>query len=212
MNATAYIRVSHRSQDLALQRAAIEKTAEARGDTVTRWFAEKRSGKTIDREELSRLRSELRAGRLAGQRLYVFRLDRLTRSGVRDTLEVVEEIRSSRVELVSVSDGFDLNGPAAEVILSVMAWAAKMELLARNERVAAARDRLESEGRAWGRPSRLTAPQRERIKVMRKAGKSLRQVAVALKIPRSTVARAAKLASQKGEARNRISRPSAGRS
>lgn len=204
MNATGYLRVSHRSQDLGLQRAAIEKAAMSRGDTIVAWYEEKKSGKTMNRPELHRLRSDLRAGRLAGQRLFVFRLDRLTRSGIRDTFEVIEEIRAHHCELVSVSDGFDLNGPTAEVIIAVMSWAAKMELLARNERVAAARDRLEAEGRAWGRPSRLSEAQRSRIMSLRKDGKTIRQIAVAMKVPRSTVARAL---SRKGRPEKRAATP-----
>lgn len=183
-----------------MQTAAIEKAAAARGDTITRWFSEKKSAKSIDREELARLRSEVRSGRLAGQRCYVFRLDRLTRSGIRDMFEVVEEIRSNGCELVTVADGFDLGGPAAEVVLAVMAWAAKMELVARGERVAAARDRLEAEGKAWGRPSRLTDAQRERITALKKAGKTIRKIAAVMKVPRSTVARAL---SRKGAPENR---------
>lgn len=38
-----------------------------------------------------------------------------------------------------MADGIDLNGPAAEVVLAVLAWAAKMERLAINERISAAR-------------------------------------------------------------------------
>jgi hypothetical protein len=41
---------------------------------------------------------------------------------------------------VSVSDGFALDGPAAEVILAVIAWAAKMERLAIAEHIRAARE------------------------------------------------------------------------
>jgi len=124
MNAAAYVRVSSKAQDHASQRAAIERTAIARGDRVTRWYAEKKSAKTIARDELQRLRADVRAGHV--RKLYVFRLDRLARSGIRDTFEVVEELRAHGCELVTVADGFDLNGPAAEVVLAVMAWAAKM--------------------------------------------------------------------------------------
>jgi DNA invertase Pin-like site-specific DNA recombinase len=119
----------------------------------------------------------------------VFKLDRLTRSGIRDTFEVIEELRAVGCHLVSVSDGFSLDGPAAEIILAVMAWAANMERLAINERIAAARERVEAEGKRWGRPSRLTEATRERIAVLRQDGRSIRDIAVALKVPRSTVAR-----------------------
>jgi len=187
MNAAAYVRVSSKAQDHASQRAAIERTAEARGDRITAWYAEKRSAKTIAREELQRLRADVRAGHV--RKLYVFRLDRLARSGIRDTFEVVEELRAHGCELVTIADGFDLNGPAAEVVLAVMAWAAKMERLAINERIAAARERLAREGRAWGRPPRLASRERNQIRQLRRAGRTVREIAVALKIPRSTVGR-----------------------
>ena len=188
MRCVAYARVSSRAQDLGMQRAAIEKMAQARGDTIESWYTEKRTGKVLARPELDRLRREVRAGRVS--KLYLFRLDRLTRSGIRDTFEVIEELRGHRVQVVSVSDGFALDGPAAEVILAVIAWAAKMERLAINERISAARERLESEGRAWGRPRRLSATDCERLKAMRDQGRSVRDIAVAMKVPRSTVARA----------------------
>ena len=123
------------------------------------------------------------------RRLYLYRLDRLTRSGIRDTLAVVEEFRAAGCELVSVADGFDLHGPAAEIIMAVMAWGARMERLAINERISSARIRLEAEGRAWGRPRRLDADQVRRVQDLRAAGKSLRQIAAMAKTPLATVAR-----------------------
>lgn len=135
------------------------------------------------------------------RRLYVFKLDRLSRSGIRDTFEVVEELRTHGCELVTVADGFSLEGPAAEIILAVMAWASKMERLAINERIAAARDRVEAEGRSWGRPSRLTEADRQRIGDLRCKGKSLRDIAIALKVPLATVARAARACQKDGALR-----------
>jgi DNA invertase Pin-like site-specific DNA recombinase len=187
--ALAYIRVSSRAQDHATQRAAIDRMAAARGDAMGEWFSEKRSAKTMQREELRRLLAEARAGRLRGRRLYLFRLDRLTRSGIADTLATLEELRAGGVEVVSVSDGFDLNGPHAEVIIAVMAWAAKMERLATVERIAAARERIESEGGRWGRPPRATPQQAARAREMQAAGRSHRAISVALKLPKSTVGR-----------------------
>lgn len=187
VNASAYVRVSSKAQDLAMQRAAIERAAAARGDKVTTWYSEKRSGKVLVRPELDRLRADARAGFV--RRLYVFRLDRLTRSGIRDTFDVIDDFRRHGVQLLTVSDGFDLDGPAAEVVLAVMAWAAKMERLAINERISAARERLREQGRAWGRPSRVSPEQREKIVTLRREGRSIRAIAMALKLPKSTVAR-----------------------
>src|SRR6266849_121299 len=188
MNTAAYVRVSSKAQDTAMQRASIERAASARGDAVATWYEEKRSGKTLARPELDRLRVDARSGFI--RRLYLFRLDRLTRSGIRDTFDVIEELRGHGCEVVSVADGFSLEGPAAEVILAVMAWGRKMERLAINERISAARERIEAEGGQWGRPKRLSDADCARAKAMKLEGRTVRQISAALKIPRSTVARA----------------------
>jgi len=171
-----------------MQRAAIERAAAARGDVIDVWFAEKRSAKTMAREELRRLLGQVRAGHLRGKRLYLYRLDRLTRTGIADTLTTLEELRAHGVEVVSVGDGFDLTGPHAEIIIAVMAWAAKMERLAIGERISAARERIEAEGGRWGRPRRVDTPTLEQARKMRASGRSIRVIAAALKVPRSTIA------------------------
>ena len=105
------------------------------------------------------------------------------------------ELRAGACELVTVMDGFDLEGPCADIIISVMAWAAQMELQAKNERIAAARERTEAEGKSWGRPRRMGDELIAKAVEMRGSGKSIRAISVALKVPRATLART--LASQK---------------
>lgn len=77
-----------------------------------------------------------------------------------------------------------------------MSWAAKMERLAIAERIAAARERVEAEGGRWGRPSRVDRATRQRAADMKRAGKTVREIARALKVPRSTIARALAAASR----------------
>jgi DNA invertase Pin-like site-specific DNA recombinase len=175
-----------------MQRSAIEKAASARGDVVESWYAEKQSARTMDRAELRRLQADAAAGRIA--RLYLFRLDRLTRTGIADTLTAVEALRTAGVDVVSIADGFDLNGPCSEVVIAVMAWAAKMERLARNERVAAARERIEAQGGKWGRPSTITDEQTSTARRMHEKGASIRKIAMAIGVKRSVIGRALKAA------------------
>ena len=156
-----------------MQRAAIERAAAARGDKIESWYAEKKSAKTIAREELQRLRTDVCSGKV--RKVFIYRLDRLARSGIRDTFEVVEELRAHGCELVTVADGFDLNCPATEVVLAVMAWAPKMERLAINERISAARERLAAEDVPGVAPSgsRLTKWRRS-FATTRQGGRSAR--------------------------------------
>jgi putative DNA-invertase from lambdoid prophage Rac len=182
-----------------MQRAAIEKAARERGDTIGVWYAEKRTATSADRPELQCLVRDVEGGR--HRRVYVFRLDRLTRMGIADTLALVKHWRAHGVEIVNLSDGFSIPAPSvegsaariAELILAILGWA-EMELLTRRERISARRELAEASGESWGRPSRLTGKERGEIRRRVAAGESVRGIARALKIPKSIVGRVPKAA------------------
>jgi len=185
----AYLRVSSRSQSVETQRDAIQRCAKARGDIIGRWFEEKRTAKVLsNRPALDALRDFIRGG--GARLLYAYRIDRLSRSGIRDTLALLEEFRGRGVKVATVADGFDMDGVAADVVLAVLAWAAQMERLAIGERIADAHTRIKDEGGRWGRPRRIDNLTAQRIIVeAREDGRSVRQLAMSYGIPRSTIAR-----------------------
>ena len=185
MKAAAYVRVSSRSQNQESQIDTIQRAAHARGDGLARWFVESKSARTLERPELARLRDAIRRGEV--RTLYVFRIDRLTRSGIRDTLSLLEEFKIAGCRVISLADGFDLQGPASDVVIAVLAWAAQMERLALGERIAAARARIEAKGGQWGRPPRVTPDVVATIRARARAGQTVREISMALKVPKSTV-------------------------
>jgi DNA invertase Pin-like site-specific DNA recombinase len=186
--AAAYVRVSSASQSAAMQRDAIERAARTRGDVVSRWYDDRFTGGGRHPPALVDLLSDARQGHV--RRLYVYRLDRLSRRGIRDLLALVHDLETCGVEIVTLADGFELAGAARDVILAVLAWAAQMERQAINERIAAARVRVEANGGAWGRPKRMQPFQVRRARELAAEGKSMRAIARALKLPRATVWRA----------------------
>lgn len=180
-----YIRVSSPSQDYAYQRHAIELAARARGMTIDRWYADTASGATMQRPELVRLQCALAAGELA--HVWVWRLDRLTRSGIVDTLSIVNEIRRAGATPQSVADGFAFDGgPVGDLVLAVLAFCAQLERDKIAENQAAARARLESQGRSWGRPS-LSAAKGDAARALWLQGKTRREIARELKISLTSV-------------------------
>jgi DNA invertase Pin-like site-specific DNA recombinase len=193
MKAVAYVRVSSRGQNVASQRDAILRAAEARGDTITDWYVEKRTATTLKREELALLRADVKAGKV--RKLYVFRIDRLSRSGIRDMFEVVEEFRDHGCTIATTADAFSVEGPHATIVLAVLALCAQMEREALGERISAARVKVEASGGRWGRPRTVDPGTRQKAKQLKADGKTIRQISAALKVPRSTLARAL---SQKG--------------
>jgi len=183
-----YLRVSSRSQTVETQRDAIQRCATARGEPVTKWFDEKRTAKALtDRPVLDALCDFIRRG---GVRiLYVYRIDRLSRSGIRDTFLLLENFRGAGVVVVTVADGFAMDGVASDIVLAVLAWAAQMERLAIGERIADAHTRIKSEGGQWGRPRRVDRATAKLIAEGHEDGRSVRELAIAYGIPRSTIAR-----------------------
>jgi DNA invertase Pin-like site-specific DNA recombinase len=124
--------------------------------------------------------------------VFTFKLDRLCRSGVADTFAVVDELRRAGVTLIAVADNLTIlpnkEDLTSEVLVFALGLAARLERTAINDRIASARARIEAEGGRWGRPSRVDTPTLERAKKMRLDGRSIRAIAAALKIPRSTIA------------------------
>lgn len=207
----AYIRVSSPSQSYATQRHSIDQAARARKDRIGWWFAEKQSGRTLKRPVLDEVRAAARRGELS--KLYVYRVDRLTRSGVRDMLNVIAELREHGCKVVTVADAFDLGGgPFDEMILACFAACAEVERIKINENISAARARVEARGGQWGRPRRADDDVVARVRALkrREPDWSIRKISIAAKIPRTTVA---DILSEKGAyARRRLNGQKNGKS
>ena len=75
-------------------------------------------------------------------------------------------------------------------VLAVLSWAAQMERLAINERIAAARARVEAEGGRWGRPRRMDDAQAQEARALAARGLSSRQISAKMDVPRTTLRRA----------------------
>jgi DNA invertase Pin-like site-specific DNA recombinase len=181
----AYVRVSSKQQDLGSQKDAIERAAAARGDSIARWYEEKRSAKTMARPELKALRAAVRRGELRA--VYIFRIDRISRSGARDFLALVDEFERHDCKLHSIADALDLEGPMRDVVFAVLAMVAQMEWDAIGDRISAARERVEAQGGRWGRPRRIDPGTLDAARLLRAEGVPLREMAQRLHVPRSTL-------------------------
>lgn len=194
-SAAAYVRVSTPEQNYELQREAIERAATARGDASLTWYAETRSGRSWIRPELEKLTRA--AARGLHERIYVWRLDRLTRRGAADMLNTVQQLRAPGCQLISVSQGFDFVGVMGDLLVAMIGALAEQEMDDQLERQKAARRALEARGGKWGRPPKVTAELGARIHALASEGRSVRSIAMAVKVPRSTVHDALRLFAEK---------------
>jgi len=187
MSVVAYVRVSTKSQDGKTQRAAIERAARARGDKIAQWYFEKKGGETLDRAQLSQLRADAREAKFS--KLYVYRLDRLSRGDIVDQIKIVNELVARHIRIVNVADPFGLDGPESEFLVAIFAWLGKKERQRIGENIAAARQRIEAAGGRWGRPARASREEQRKIHAFKKDGFTVREIAVKVKIPYGTVSK-----------------------
>jgi len=171
-----YARVSTEDQDLAIQKAALERE----GCAIV--FEEKRSGTRRD----GRAQLELALKVLvAGDTLVVTRLDRLGRS-LRDLANIVHEIEAARAHLRVIEQSVDTATSAGRAFFGMLAVFAQFETDVRRERQADGIAKAKRAGVYTGGKPRI-----DRRVVMERlaAGGSPAAVAKALGVSRMSVYR-----------------------
>lgn len=174
----AYLRVSTADQaesghGLAAQRAAIEREAVHRGWTDIAWYVDGgRSGKDLDRPEMSRLLADVRRDDL----LICAKVDRLSRSLV-DFASLVEESQKRGWSIVTLDLGLDLSTAQGEFVASILAAFARMERRLIADRTRDAMQAAKANGQRFGRPSEIPIEVMERIEDERASGLTLAAIA-----------------------------------
>lgn len=177
-----YARVSTLGQDENLQLDALVAAG------VTKVFTDRGVSGSVPLLERPAWRELLSYVR-PGDTVVVYRLDRLTRRGLRPLLDVVADLREKHGTAVrSTSEPIDTAGPAGELILAIMGWVAEQEreVLRRRTRdgVAAARARGAHVGRPPADPAKIAA-----ARDLVAAGHSVSRAAAAVGLGRSTLYR-----------------------
>jgi len=148
----SYLRVSSTDQHLDRQ----EKLMADLG--VDKIFAEKLSGKSINRPELQAMLEFLREG----DTLVVESISRLARS-TRDLLSIIDSLKSKGVVFISQKEHMDTSTPQGKFMLTVFGALAELEresiLQRQKEGIAVAK----SKGKHLGRPKAEYPTQRDEV-------------------------------------------------
>jgi DNA invertase Pin-like site-specific DNA recombinase len=187
-NTAIYVRVSTVGQSHESQMPDLERWAAAHDGPVT-WFKDKFTGKSLDRPGMNKMMDELNAGKL--ERIVVWRLDRLGRTA-RGLTALFDDLHQSKVDLVSLRDGFSLNSPAGRLHARILASVAEYETEVRAERVRAGMAVARAKGKRWGGRkkggmNRETAQKRDAVLKMHASGMPIMHIAKAVGLSRPTV-------------------------
>ena len=105
----AYVRVSTVEQNEARQIESLQKFG------IDKWFTEKVSAKDTNRPQLKKLLEFAREG----DTVYIHDFSRIARS-TRDLLDIMEQLTSKGVFLVSTKDNIDTNTPMGKFMLTMI--------------------------------------------------------------------------------------------
>ncbi len=183
-----YLRVSSRRQDTASQEPDLQRWRDAQ-DEPAKVYRDRVSGKTMDRPGWKRLERDYRSGKVS--QIVVWRLDRLGRTASGLTA-LFDELRFSKINLVSLRDGLDLSTPAGRLMGNVLASVAQYENEVRGERVRAGQAVARAAGKRWGgsKPGVRKKVSRTQIRIihrMKLESESIAEIARAVALSRPTI-------------------------
>jgi DNA invertase Pin-like site-specific DNA recombinase len=179
MTLYGYARVSTDGQSLASQET------ELKAAHCAKVYAEKISGARSDRPELAKVLKRLEAG----DALIVTRLDRLARS-TRHLLNILDDIAKRGAGFKSLHDSWaDTTTPHGRLMLTVLGGLAEFERELILARTSDGRVRAKARGVRFGRPSALTAHQRQEAIQRLAQGEAQADVARTFDVSQATISR-----------------------
>ena len=192
MSIGVYMRVSKgRGQDTASQEPELKRWADAQSEPV-KFYADKQSGKTMDRPQFNKLMEAIQAGKV--KTVCVWRLDRLGRT-CKGLVTLFDDFRDRRVNLVSLKDGLDLSTAAGRMMAGVLASVAQYETEVRAERIHAGLEVAKAQGKRLGpepgsrkgKRLHVTAEQEAIVRRLRSEGQGVSAIARATGLSRPTI-------------------------
>ena len=117
-------------------------------------------------------------------------LDRLTRAGVKDAIDILHRLGASGVDFVSFREPYLTSlGPFRDMVVGILATIANVETERMSERIRAGLARAKAEGRKLGRPLAEISVEPSQIAQERAQGASWGGMARKYGLPRTSVRR-----------------------
>ena len=170
-----YIRVSTTDQNLDNQRLVLQELSTRNGQVISHEYSDfGQSGTKRDRENLNKMIEDGKKGKFTT--LYVISIYRLSRS-VKDLIEVVETLNQHGVQIIFQREQIDTKTPTGSFFLTVLGSLYQLERQVMIERINQGIQRVKSQGKHCGRPTKINSSLIASVKLLREKGVSIRDIA-----------------------------------
>ena len=192
VRAVLYCRVSTSDQNAQMQADELRQAAGQRGWEIVREYIDTISG-SMEGPQRKQMMQDAQRGRF--DVVMVWRFDRFARSA-KDLLLALDQLTELDIRFISIKEALDSTTISGRMVMTVLGAVADMEKSVIRERITAGLNRARRQGKQLGRPEREVDV--ERAMALLSQGRSQRSVAMALRVPRSTLRRAIKRAESTG--------------
>lgn len=148
-----YIRVSKVDQTVENQRLALERYCQARGYEIISVFSDGKTDHTADEMSRNGFNQMIHSARRRDfDILVIWSVDRLSRRGILPVLNILTQLKGYGVGWDSLQEPWATSsGSVGEVLISILAWSAKVERERLSERIKAGLARRKNLGHHVGR-------------------------------------------------------------
>jgi len=172
-----YARISTLSQNLDLQKDALEKAG------CKKIYVEQMSGSSRIRPELEKTLEMLRNG----DTLVVWRLDRLGRS-LKHLIELISKLEQKEIGFKSLMESMDTTTSGGKLVFHIFGALAEFESDLIKERTGAGLAAARARGRNGGRPLKLNDKKRElAIKLYNERERSIKEICQIMGVSKPTL-------------------------
>ena len=184
MNVIGYVRVSTRSQSYEIQQDQIKDYCRFKEFNLSRIFADKKSGKDMDRPEFQQMMDLLKDNPLDTQAVVVTKIDRVGRS-LRDLLKFIDWLQDHNIGFVAFQNNIDTTTKEGRLFTYIMGALSEYERELILERTEYGRQRFLESGGRLGRKEKVL--NRDEIKRQMELGVSIAKIAKNFKVSRGTI-------------------------
>lgn len=181
-----YIRVSTVGQNIAGQKAEIERWLKGHNIQDAVYFIDRASGSNLKRPQFDALQKAIFNGEI--KTVIVWKLDRLSRN-LRDGINVLADWCDRGIRVVSVTQQLDFTQAMGKLLASTFLAVAEMEQETRKERQAVGIKEAKKRGVYAGRKPNTTKGQPTRAQQLRDQGLTVPEIANSMGVSDRTVQR-----------------------
>jgi len=188
MTIAAYVRVSSKRQKDDGQRAEIQKWLDANGIDAKQveWYADKETGRTMQRPEFDRLQKDIFNGKV--KCVILWKLDRLSRR-LKDGVTTLADWAERGLKIVVVTQQLEFNGAVGRTLAALLMGLSEIEWEYRKERQQAGIAVAKKKNIYKGRKAGTTKGKPDRAKELKAKGLNAPEIATALGVSERTVFR-----------------------